>query len=458
MSGEKSEQTYISLRNVQRSLENKFIDLQAGFVKSNTDRRRKIAKETQLQAKTIKFDFKNNENLLQKLNDNSTFSSRSYFKETEGEKFLLKFEEFIDNLQKYLDEEDTEDEEESEAGKMDEIKEILKQLAEMQLQQQQRGFDGAGGGLQGRPRQESLGDVLRRASSGILEFKKNNITNFLNSVQTHYDATETAVHKLQVLRVAQQKVVGSALIENTEYETFDRFKSDVIANFKPTKSFTQLEVEMATLFKGKAETVDQLAKRALNLKVDYELAYKSELISMNSDLDAVRLIEVERKAVNSFRNAMPQGILVLMGAPKDTLNAEINSATAAEANQLQRQRNVAFANDGAGTSKDSKANKASPDKSTGFRKNPVNKEKSERSPKTGKEKKDVTCHKCQKKGHYANECRSSAPPVDDKPPVSVAHARSSSKDEPKEKKNSKNEAGADASVSARSLKARSTRQ
>lgn len=184
-------------------------------------------------------------------------------------------------------------------GDLNKLTDLVARLAQMQLDNQPQ--------QQAAPvaRPETLVDVMKRAGAGIIEFKKTNITNFLSSVEMHYEASP-AEHRPQVVKIAQQKVVGCVLIETSVYNTFEAFKADLVANFKPAKSHTQLEVELATLTKKKEESIDQLAKRAMAIKVDYELAYKSELIALGADLDAVRLIEVERKAITSFRNAIPQ--------------------------------------------------------------------------------------------------------------------------------------------------------
>lgn len=201
--------------------------------------------------------------------------------------------------------------------------------------------------------------------------------------------------------------------------------------------------------KKKDESIDALAKRALSIKVNYELAYKSELIALGADLDAVRLIEVERKSINFFRNAIPQGILILM---KEKLNEEINSALAAEANHKQRIRNASFA--GESSSGDNSKKKggdktaaSSSDKST---------KKSAPNPEWVE---TATCHKCGKKGHLASVCRSGNKTSEDKAPEApVAHTKSSKKD----KSETKNENGAgtssESTVSARTLKAKSMRQ
>lgn len=116
------------------------------------------------------------------------------------------------------------------------------------------------------PRVETLCDVIKRASSGIIEFKRTNLTNFLASVEMHYDATGAA-HRPQVIKIAQQKVTGSTLIETSDYQTFAAFRTDVLANFKPAKPYGQLEYELSTLTRKKDETIDSLAKRALSIKV-----------------------------------------------------------------------------------------------------------------------------------------------------------------------------------------------
>lgn len=217
---------------------------------------------------------------------------------------------------------------------MADIEGLIERLANLEIRRGENEIQR----LQQQQRQESLADVLKRASMGILKFDKTKTTNFLNSVELHYDATAVA-HRPEILKVAQQKVVGSFLVETTAYATFAAFKADIVGQFKPTKSHGQLESEMSTLALKPAETVELLAQRVVQIKVEYEIAYRAELLALGAVLDAVRLQEVERKALNAFRNALPLKILTLMGGTKTNLNEEINSAMAAAANQEQRDRN-----------------------------------------------------------------------------------------------------------------------
>lgn len=80
--------------------------------------------------------------------------------------------------------------------------------------------------------------------------------------------------------MAQQKVVGSLLVETTAYATLNAFKADIVGQFKPTKSHGQLESELATLSLKPAETVETLAQRVVKIKVEYEIAYRAELLAL----------------------------------------------------------------------------------------------------------------------------------------------------------------------------------
>lgn len=339
----------------------------------------------------------------------------------------------------------TEEEDNLEDMDLARLTELVGQMAQIQIANGQPAPQ--------QPREEGLLEVIKRASTGISEFKKNNLTNFLACVQMHYDATAIA-HRAQILRIAQQKVTGSTQIETSAYVTFDQFKTDMLAHFKPAKSHVQLEVELATLTRKKDESIDQLAKRALVIKVDYELAYRSELQALGADLDAIRLIEVERKSINSFRNAIPQEILLLMGPAKTHLNDEINSATAAEANLAVRKRNASFASSDPAphTSRD----KVHGDKNIVLRSESFKKKDSD-------DKTEPFCYVCKKKNHLAPDCYFKKPSEEVKAPEApIAHAKSSKKSSSKissSKASSKNESSAGTSVdgstvSARTLKAR----
>lgn len=174
---------------------------------------------------------------------------------------------------------------------------------------------------------------------------------------------------------------------------------------------------------------------------------------LGADLDAVRLIEVENKAINSFRNAIPDDVLVLMGAPKEKLNDEINAAMSAEANHKLRKRNATFSRGEAGPSGESNKPKNG-DKNAKF-------SKSKNFQKKPDEKGNgfvPVCYNCNKKGHLAPDCRAEKrSPPNKTPEASVSHAKSSKSET---KTNSKNSSGAETSkdgsiVSARTLKAKS---
>lgn len=139
---------------------------------------------------------------------------------------------------------DDSEDEDYKTSEMADLQNIVTQMAQMsielqrnqQLLQQQVLVNGADS--QAPPqRQEGLLDVMKRASSGIIEFKKINLTNFLASVERHYDATVDVALKPHVLKIAQEKVIGSVQIETATYATFQAFKADMMANFKLTYYF-----------------------------------------------------------------------------------------------------------------------------------------------------------------------------------------------------------------------------
>lgn len=135
------------------------------------------------------------------------------------------------------------DNEEGTANKttaMDQLTDLVRQLAQMQLQQQ--GQPVINRNLQNQQpvdQRQRPGEVLKNVTNIIIKFDKNNIMNFLESVEL--DMTPAAEDKLIVLKISKQRVTGSVSIETKTYVTFAAFKADVLLAFKPKKSVVEIE-------------------------------------------------------------------------------------------------------------------------------------------------------------------------------------------------------------------------
>lgn len=111
------------------------------------------------------------------------------------------------------------------------MEDVVRQLAELQLRQHQ----------------QKSGEVIRNCSNVVVKFDKNNLMNFLESVELALSITEDDANKLTVLKFARQRVTGSVSVASKQYETFDEFKADVLSAFKPKRTVTEIESAIARL-------------------------------------------------------------------------------------------------------------------------------------------------------------------------------------------------------------------
>lgn len=95
-----------------------------------------------------------------------------------------------------------------------------------------------------------------------------------------------------VLELPKLRVKNSKKIESTTYKTIE----DLLQAFKPQRSVTEVESLISRLEQGEKETVDQRAKKAYELKTEYEHASGAERAARGFSLDPIRLEEMEKKS------------------------------------------------------------------------------------------------------------------------------------------------------------------
>lgn len=220
---------------------------------------------------------------------------------------------------------------------MDQLTDLVRQLAQIQLQQQEQTAANQNLQIQQPENQRQRpGEVLKNVTNIIIKFDKNNIMNFLESVELALDMTPAAEDKLIVLKIAKQRVTGSVSIETKTYVTFAALKTDVLLAFKPKRSVVEIESMLNRLNQKDKETVDEYAKRAFTLKTEFEQATQADRIANGSVLDAVRLAEMERQVSRNFLNGLNNYVIRFVNERPPTMTEAVGVAMEAESISTQR--------------------------------------------------------------------------------------------------------------------------
>lgn len=394
-----SEDLYTKVRDKQSSIKAKVCEEFAKFKKNNSEYRAKVAKKVLLFVQEQQKDFDVNNNCL--VPHSATFAGRSYFAQDFYAHVQAIFNEFIALVKTYIkedkNEEETDDdsaEDEAEINKeegekaprkkmagAEELAALVRQLADMQLQQQN----------------QKPGDVVRTCANVIVKFDEKNPSNFLASVELALSFA-TDPNKLMVLKYAQQRVSGSALIENKSYESFDLFKSDVISVFKPRRTVMELESLIARLLQTEKESVDEFSKRVFQLKSEYESATRAERAADNAVLDEVRIREMEKKVAFAFINGLKDNVLRFVSQRPSTLAEAVSTSLEAESTSSLRLQNRLL-------EQSKLKNSESAQKRPFIAKTPSEeKAKSAKSNDKDKPKGPLICHHCNKEGHWRPNC------------------------------------------------------
>lgn len=79
--------------------------------------------------------------------------------------------------------------------------------------------------------------------------------------------------------------------------------------FKPRRTVTEVESLISRLEQGDKESVDAYAKRAYELKTEYEHASEAERAARGFSLDQIRLEEIEKKVADAFTYGLLTALL-----------------------------------------------------------------------------------------------------------------------------------------------------
>lgn len=167
----------------------------------------------------------------------------------------------------------------------------------------------------------------------IVPFKKDNVTNFLASVESvcnKYGDDEARV--VQVLNYAKLRVDSDPIIEKTNFATFAAFKSTLTQKFLQTKSHTQLMAQLLLTTQGADEKTKAYADKMEALKCDYIKALGTEY-----DISVDRMAEAERTATRSFMTGLRDDILkYIKSEPTDFSSAVARAMEGEQANDLKK--------------------------------------------------------------------------------------------------------------------------
>lgn len=302
------------------------------------------------------------------------------------------------------------------------------------------------------PKRQSKGEVLKKATNIIISFDKNNLENFISSVKMALDIIDDLDDKnlvSAVLELAKLRVKNSKKIETTTYRTIEDFRKDLLQAFKPQRTVTEVESLISRLEQGNTETVDQYAKRAYELKTEYEHASGAERAARGFSLDQIRLEEMEKKVADAFTYGLLTRIVSLVKRDCDTLSDAVSAAHTAESQCNLRYRNRQL------SSKDPSEPKKKPGEGGKNFRNQRG-DKNANSSKPSGSRFTGECDNCHKKGHKARDCfsKKAEPAVEQQEakPVKTLHATSSKKSKKNDRDESKNGESGGATVSAKSLK------
>ena len=217
------------------------------------------------------------------------------------------------------DSDESSDEEQSYSNKS-----IGKMLAEM-LKHIRRPYD-----------DRSKVDAVRACKNSIILFTRNNIGNFLDSVQSVLrQVGDDSEDITEVLNYAKQRVVGSNRIENMPtYSSMEDLEKDLFTEFKPQRDEATVYTAICSLIQGEKEDVASYAKRAEALKheLGYGIRADASKKNLSKEYTLLRIENVEEKSITKFYTGLKPGVLQITRKGATTLPAAIEDALGAEAN------------------------------------------------------------------------------------------------------------------------------
>lgn len=272
--------------------------------------------------------------------------------------------------------------------------------------------------------------VANICKNNLVPFQRDDIRNFLKSVE-HAVKEAGPSKEAAVVQFAKTRVKGDLTISTTDYESFSRFESDVIRQFKPSEDHSTLETKLAMLVQEKDEKIEAYCKRAKDLRVRYLEALHAYFRQRSPprNIDDDRLDEIEKKCVRRFLDGLDFKLARFIRAPPDNLMLSQAIGLAEDAAESMKQskfamesRSTASKSEGKTSHSGESGNSSKPFVKNGnfrgrgrggrggFSKGSRDQTQTgangnSQGDKAGPAKvNDGLCHVCKESGHYAREC------------------------------------------------------
>lgn len=189
-----------------------------------------------------------------------------------------------------------------------------------------------------REANENVG-VTNLCKNTIIQFKRENVTNFLNSVEAACQAYEGQVERIvAVLKYAKLRIEGDPLIEATDFGTFEDFKVMITKRFLQSDSYMQLHSKLTHSPQAAGEKTKMYADRLELTQRDYVRALKSHYISINQELTVSRVQEAENTTTKAFMIGLRDEIrkYIIGGTPATFAEAVQMALEGEQANELKK--------------------------------------------------------------------------------------------------------------------------
>lgn len=251
---------------------------------------------------------------------------------------------------------------------------------------------------------EKRSAVQRVCAATIVKFEQKYIQNFLSSVENTYDSYDDDEEKVQVLTWAKNRVTGNAMVNAGSFDTYENFKLAVNQAFKPTKCLRTLEREVDRLKQNKDESVDNFAKRTMELNVVYAEAFTADRCARNREVDPEDLADLERKVIDCFISGLKERLQPFIEGEPDSFKSMQEALGAA----IKAEAALMNLTGGCDDSKphenqDKKQNEGKQQKGKFFKNGKFSKGKKLPSGSKSDDKPRL-CYICKEPGHYANAC------------------------------------------------------